>query len=139
MKVLPSEEKKEKEYIRLAADTFERVETGDQRYLILQGKYKTGDSITLLEFKGGIGTGRRMQAYITHMDDDATSTAITEGYNVLSIKNSEEGRRPGSSDNGQQHREVKNEETMQNQESEQNGQAEQNKGDGREKADSGSS
>lgn len=92
MKVLPSEEKKEKEYIRLAADTFERVETGDQRYLILQGKYKTGDDITLLEFTRGVATGRRMQAYITYMDDDATSTAIAEGYNVISIKILEEGR-----------------------------------------------
>lgn len=86
MKVLPSEEKKEKEYIRLAADTFERVETGDQRYLILQGKYKTGDNITLLEFKGGIGTGKTIDVFISHMDDDATSTAIVEGYNVISVK-----------------------------------------------------
>lgn len=92
MKVLPSEEKKEKEYIRLAAETFERVETGDQRYLILQGEYKTGDDITLLEFTGGVATGRRMQAYITHMDDDTTSTAIVEGHNVISIKISAEGR-----------------------------------------------
>lgn len=92
MKVLPSEKKKEKEYIRLAADTFERVETGDQRYLILQGKYKAGDDITLLEFTGGVATGRRMQAYITYMDDDTTSTAIAEGYNVISIKTLEEGR-----------------------------------------------
>ncbi|RGU89813.1 hypothetical protein DWW31_18345 [Clostridium sp. AF15-17LB] len=86
MKVLPSEEKKEKEYIRLAADTFERVETGDQRYLILQGKYKTGDNITLLEFKGGIGTGKTIDVFISHMDDDTTSTAIAEGYNVISVK-----------------------------------------------------
>ena len=92
MKVLPSEEKKETEYIRLAAETFERVETGGQRYLILQGEYKIGDDITLLEFTGGVATGRRTQAYITHMDDDTTSTAIAEGYNVISIKTLEEGR-----------------------------------------------
>lgn len=86
MKTLPSDKEREKQHIRVAADTFKRVAEGEQSYLIVKGKHKTGDAITLLEFSGGAGTGRTLESIISHMDDETTSTAIMEGYCIINIK-----------------------------------------------------
>lgn len=89
MKELPSDAVTETKHIRVAADTYKRILDGIQSYLILKGEYKTGDTITLLEFANGVATGRVVETKITHMDDAETSTAIAEGYCVINLKTEE--------------------------------------------------
>lgn len=84
---LPRDKPKDRKYIRVSVDTCEMILKGIQRYLIVKdSKYKTGDLLTLEEYKEGKPTGRTHVTEIIHMDNNSTSSVIQEGYCVLGIK-----------------------------------------------------
>lgn len=90
MNNLPSDSKKEKEYIRLSTDTFEDVIAGRRPYLILKNdKIRTGMIVSALEFMQGRATGRELALEIVCMDDAGTSSALEDGYCVVGIRQQE--------------------------------------------------
>ena len=90
MNNLPSDNKEEKEYIRLSQDTFEDVIAGRRPYLILKNdKIRTGMIVNALEFMQGRATGRELALKIVCMDDAGTSSALEDGYCVVGIRQQE--------------------------------------------------
>lgn len=90
MNNLPSDNKEEKEYIRLSQDTFEDVIAGRRPYLILKNdKIRTGMIVSALEFMQGRATGRELALEIVCMDDAGTSSALEDGYCVVGIRQQE--------------------------------------------------
>ena len=86
MQTLPSDAEDKKKYIRMSAEVFERIVSGVQQYIIAKNDgYKVGQEITIGEFTEGRATGRTMEMMISYMDDDKTSSALEDGYCVLSI------------------------------------------------------
>lgn len=94
MQNLPSDNKEEKEYIRLSQDTFEDVIAGRRPYLILKNnKIRTGMIVNALEFIQGRATGRELNLEIICMDNAETSSALEEGYCVIGIRQQEVEKR----------------------------------------------
>lgn len=76
-----------KKYIRIPSETFSRIISGNQKYLILKNdKYREGQEITAGEFKKGRATGKTLEITILHMDDEETSSALEAGYCVIGIR-----------------------------------------------------
>lgn len=94
MQNLPSDNKEEKEYIRLSQDTFEDVIAGKRPYLILKNnKIRTGMIVNALEFIQGRATGRELHLEIICMDNAETSSALEEGYCIIGIQQQEVEKR----------------------------------------------
>ena len=75
-----------KKYIRVPEETFSRIASGMQRYLILKNdNYREGQEITAGEFTKGRATGKTIDITILHMDDEETSSALEAGYCVIGI------------------------------------------------------
>lgn len=86
MQNIPSDSPEKKKFIRMAAEPFERLESGRQNYIITKDdNFETGQEITIGEFSEGKATGRTLKMCILHMDNDETSSALVEGYCVLGI------------------------------------------------------
>lgn len=86
LETLPSEQEQKRRYIRAAGSLYERILHGDQSFVITKKDgYKTGEYITIGEFAEGKATGKTLEAMITHVEDDATSSAIDEGYCVINV------------------------------------------------------
>ena len=87
MNTLPSDEKKEKKEIKLDTAEFQPIISGLKSYLLLKNEdFKKDEEITLIEYSQGKSTERKLEAKITYMDTDTTSTAIETGYCVLNIE-----------------------------------------------------
>lgn len=86
MQNLPSDESDKKKFIRMSVDGFERVVNGEQQYIITKNDgFKIGQEITIGEFAEGKATGRTLEMFISYMDDDKSSSALEDGYCVLSV------------------------------------------------------
>lgn len=90
MECLPSEAAVQtgntKKYIRIPEETFSRIVSGQQSYLILKNdNYREGQEITAGEFTQGRATGKTLEIKIQHMDDEETSSALEAGYCVIGI------------------------------------------------------
>lgn len=86
MQNLPSDEYDKKKFIRMSVDGFERVINGEQQYIITKNDgFKKGQEITIGEFAEGKATGRTLEMFISYMDDDKSSSALEDGYCVLSV------------------------------------------------------
>ena len=86
MQNLPSDESDKKKFIRMSANEFERVVNGEQQYIITKNDgFKKGQEITIGEFAEGKATGRTLEMFISYMDDDKSSSALEDGYCVLSV------------------------------------------------------
>lgn len=86
MQNLPSDESDKKKFIRMSVDGFERVVNGEQQYIITKNDgFKKGQEITIGEFAEGKATGRTLEMFISYMDDDKSSSALEDGYCVLSV------------------------------------------------------
>lgn len=86
MQNLPSDESDKKKFIRMSAKEFERVVNGEQQYIITKNDgFKKGQEITIGEFAEGKATGRTLEMFISYMDDDKSSSALEDGYCVLSV------------------------------------------------------
>ena len=86
MQNLPSDESEKKKFIRMPVDGFERVANGEQQYIITKNDgFEKGQEITIGEFAEGKATGRTLEMFISYMDDDKSSSALEDGYCVLSV------------------------------------------------------
>ena len=86
MQNLQSDESDKKKFIRMSANEFERVVNGEQQYIITKNDgFKKGQEITIGEFAEGKATGRTLEMFILYMDDDKSSSALEDGYCVLSV------------------------------------------------------
>lgn len=86
MQNLPSDESDKKKFIRMSVDGFERVVNGEQQYIITKNDgFKKGQEITIGEFAEGKATGRTLEMFISYMDDEKSSSALEDGYCVLSM------------------------------------------------------
>jgi len=86
MQNLPSDESDKKKFIRMSVDGFERVVNGEQQYIITKNDgFKIGQEITIGEFAEGKATGRTLEMFISYMDDDKSSSALEDGYCILSV------------------------------------------------------
>ncbi len=86
MQNLPSDESDKKKFIRMSVDGFERVVNGEQQYIITKNDgFKKGQEITIGEFAEGKATGRTLEMFISYMDDGKSSSALEDGYCVLSV------------------------------------------------------
>lgn len=87
MQHLPSDERKEKT-IRVSPDKMKAVAIDHTRpYMILKNDdYREGDTVKLIEFADGRATGNTADMKIICMDDDATSSALEEGYCVIALQ-----------------------------------------------------
>lgn len=86
MQNLPSDESDKKKFIRMSVDGFERVVNGEQQYIITKNDgFKKGQEITIGEFAEGKATGRTLEMFISYMDDEKSSSALEDGYCVLSV------------------------------------------------------
>lgn len=86
MQNLPSDASGKKKFIRMSVDGFERVVNGEQQYIIAKNDgFAVGQEITIGEFSEGRATGRTLEMRITYMDDDKSSSALEDGYCVLSV------------------------------------------------------
>lgn len=86
MQNLPSDESDKKKFIRMSENEFERVVNGEQQYIITKNDgFKKGQEITIGEFAEGKATGRTLEMFISYMDDDKSSSALEDGYCVLSV------------------------------------------------------
>lgn len=87
MQNLPSDGTEKKRYIRMSMTEYEKIVKTEKTYLIVKNDgYRTGEIITLGEFSEGRATGRTAAVMITCMDDEQTSSALTDGYCVIGIK-----------------------------------------------------
>ena len=79
-------QKSGKKYLRAAESLFKRIINGEQSFMIVKNdRYKTGEEITIGEFAEGKATGRTLEAMISFVEDDSTSSALIEGYCVINI------------------------------------------------------
>ena len=86
MQNLPSDASGKKKFIRMSVDGFERVVNGEQQYIITKNDgFAVGQEITIGEFSEGRATGRTLEMFISYMDDDKSSSALEDGYCVLSV------------------------------------------------------
>lgn len=86
MQNLPSDASGKKKFIRMSVDGFERVVNGEQQYIITKNDgFAAGQEITIGEFSEGRATGRTLEMFISYMDDDKSSSALEDGYCVLSV------------------------------------------------------
>ena len=86
MQNLPSDTADKKKFIRMSTKEFERVVNGEQQYIITRNDgFKIGQEITIGEFAEGKTTGRTLEMFISYMDDEKTSSALDDGYCVLSV------------------------------------------------------
>lgn len=86
MQNLPSDTANKKKFIRMSTKEFERVVNGEQQYIITRNDgFKIGQEITIGEFAEGKTTGRTLEMFISYMDDEKTSSALDDGYCVLSV------------------------------------------------------
>lgn len=85
MQHLPSDEKKKT--ARLSPDTFDRIRSGKQTFLIVKStEIREGSKVVAMEFKEGRATGEQMQLNVKHMEDSSTSSAIADEYCVIGIE-----------------------------------------------------
>lgn len=86
MNNLPGEKKKIK-YVRTTKSVLEEIDNETRPYIILKNtdNYKKGDTIRLQAFADGRATGEMLDLYITCLDDESTSSAITDGYVVAGV------------------------------------------------------
>lgn len=85
MQHLPSDEKKKT--VRLSPDTFDRIRSGKQTFLIVKStEIREGSKVVAMEFKEGRATGEQMQLNVKHMEDSSTSSAIADEYCVIGIE-----------------------------------------------------
>ena len=95
MNNLPSDGIEKKKYIRMSMTEYEKIIKAAKQYLIVKNDgYRTGDMVTLGEFTEGRATGRTVEAIVSHMDDDQTSSALTDGYCVIGIELTNENGEP---------------------------------------------
>ena len=86
MQNLPSDISDKKKFIRISVAEFERVVNGEQQYIITKNDgFVTGQEIIIGEFAEGKATGRTLEMFISHMDDEKSSSALEDGYCVLSV------------------------------------------------------
>lgn len=86
MQNLPSDTADKKKFIRMSTKEFERVVNGEQQYIITRNDgFKIGQEITIGEFAERKTTGRTLEMFISYMDDEKTSSALDDGYCVLSV------------------------------------------------------
>lgn len=87
MNDLPSDIKTEKKEIKLATAEFQPIISGLKSYLLIKNEdFKKDEEIILTEYSQGKPTERKLEAKITYMDTDTTSTAIETGYCVLNVE-----------------------------------------------------
>lgn len=85
MQHLPSDDKKKT--IRLACDTFDRIRSKAQTFLIVKStEISEGGMVMAIEFSEGRATGRQMQLHVKHLEDSSTSSALVNGYCVIGIE-----------------------------------------------------
>lgn len=85
MQHLPSDEKKKT--VRLSPDTFDRIRSGKQTFLIVKStEIREGSKVVAMEFSEGRATGEQMQLNVKHIEDSSTSSAIVDGYCVIGIE-----------------------------------------------------
>lgn len=85
MQHLPSDEKKK--MVRLSPDTFDRIRSGKQTFLIVKStEIREGSKVVAMEFKEGRATGEQMQLNVKHMEDSSTSSAIADEYCAIGIE-----------------------------------------------------
>lgn len=85
MNDLPSDEEKQW-FARVSTNTFRAVSEKKQPYLILKDEgYKAGETIKMQGFEGGRYTGEMTDLLILCVDNEATSSAICEGYCVVGV------------------------------------------------------
>lgn len=86
MQNLPSDISDKKKFVRMSVAEFERVVNGEQQYIIAKNDgFAIGQEITIGEFAEGKATGRTLEMFISHMDDEKSSSALEDGYCVLSV------------------------------------------------------
>lgn len=86
MQNLLSDISDKKKFVRMSVAEFERVVNGEQQYIIAKNDgFATGREITIGEFAEGKATGRTLEMFISHMDDEKSSSALEDGYCVLSV------------------------------------------------------
>lgn len=86
MQNLPSATADKKKFVRMSTKEFERVVNGEQQYIITRNDgFNIGQEITIGEFAEGKATGRTLEIFISYMDDEKTSSALGDGYCVLSV------------------------------------------------------
>lgn len=86
MQNLPSATADKKKFVRMSTKEFERVINGEQQYIIARNDgFNIGQEITIGEFAEGKATGRTLEIFISYMDDEKTSSALGDGYCVLSV------------------------------------------------------
>ena len=75
-----------KKYLRAAVSLFDRITNGEQSFMIVKNDgYKVGEEITIGEFESGKATGMTLEAKISHIEDENTSTAIETGYCIINV------------------------------------------------------
>lgn len=80
-----------KKMVRMAKETFARIEKGIQTFVILKDEsFKAGQQFEILEFSEGRATGRTMNLEVAYMEDAHTSSALEDGYCVLGIRKTED-------------------------------------------------
>lgn len=85
MQHLPSDDKKK--MIRLSCDTFDRIRSKTQTFLITKStEISEGSTITAMKFSEGRATGDQMQLTVKHLEDSSTSSALADGYCVIGIE-----------------------------------------------------
>lgn len=75
-----------KKYLRAAVSLFDRIANGEQSFMIVKNDgYKVGEEITIGEFESGKATGMTIEAKISHIEDENTSSAIETGYCIINV------------------------------------------------------
>lgn len=86
MQHIPSDDDKKK-IIRLSCDTFDRIRSKTQTFLITKStEISEGSTITAMKFSEGRATGDQMQLTVKHLEDSSTSSALADGYCVIGIE-----------------------------------------------------
>ena len=82
-----TDERKEKT-IRVSPDKMKAVAIDHTRpYMILKNDdYREGDTVKLIEFAEGRAAGSTSDMKIICLDDDATGSALEEGYCVIAVQ-----------------------------------------------------
>ena len=76
----------EKKYMRASRTMFERIAKGEQNFVITKKDgFKAGEKITIGEFAEGRTNGKTLDMIISYIEDDSTTSAIEDGYCIMSI------------------------------------------------------
>lgn len=75
-----------KKYLRTSMTMFERIAKGEQSFVIVKKDgFKVGEKITIGEFTEGRTTGKTLEMIISYIEDDSTTSAIEDGYYIMSV------------------------------------------------------